>query len=81
MTNSPAAMNKAPLVYTGAAVCRFANIAMMGYRRRQYSAGFPNGRHDEGRLTAIIPKILLVLAVNAFPVPLSLVGKISGVYA
>jgi hypothetical protein len=34
-----------------------------------------------GQLTAIIPKILFVEAVNAFPVPLSFVGKISGVYA
>ena len=33
------------------------------------------------QLTAIIPKILLAVAVSEFPVPLSLVGKISGVYA
>lgn len=30
ITSRPAAMNKAPLVYTGADVSRFANIAMMG---------------------------------------------------
>ena len=28
----PAAMNSAPLVYTGAEVCRLANIAMMGFK-------------------------------------------------
>jgi hypothetical protein len=27
---TPAAMNRAPLVYTGAEVSRFANMAMMG---------------------------------------------------
>jgi hypothetical protein len=31
MTKSPAAMKRAPLVYTGAEVCRFANMAMIGY--------------------------------------------------
>lgn len=30
ITRRPAAINKAPLVYTGADVSRFANIAMMG---------------------------------------------------
>lgn len=30
ITSRPAAMNKAPLVYTGADVSRFANIAMIG---------------------------------------------------
>ncbi len=33
------------------------------------------------KLTAIIPKTRFAVAVNAFPVPLSFVGKISGVYA
>jgi hypothetical protein len=32
-------------------------------------------------LTAMIPKTRFAVAVNAFPVPLSFVGKISGVYA
>lgn len=54
----PAAMNKAPLVYTGALVCRLANMAIIG---------------------AIMPKIRLLVAVSAFPVPLSFVGKTSGV--
>lgn len=58
MQISPAAMNKAPLVYTGALVLRFPAMAMIG---------------------AMIPKIRLVVAVRAFPVPLSFVGKISGV--
>ena len=58
MQINPAAMNRAPEVYTGALVCRSANIAMIG---------------------AIMPKILLLVAVSAFPVPLSFVGKISGV--
>lgn len=34
-----------------------------------------------GLLTAMIPKIRFALAASALPVPLSLVGKISGVYA
>lgn len=57
-TNSPAAQNKAPLTYTGAALSKSANIATIG---------------------AIIPNTLFALAVIAFPVPRSLVGKISGV--
>ena len=37
--------------------------------------------HTADTLTAIIPNILFVVAVRAFPVPRSFVGKISGVYA
>ena len=51
-------MKSAPLVYTGAAVSRFANMAMIG---------------------AMIPKMRLLVAVRALPVPRSFVGKISGV--
>ena len=49
----------------------------------QFQSFIANGKEDEiGRkLTAIIPKIRFALAVNAFPVPLSFVVKISGVYA
>ena len=50
-------MNSAPLVYTGADVSRFANMAIIG---------------------AMIPKTLFAVAVSAFPVPRSLVGKTSG---
>lgn len=57
-TSRPAAMNSAPLTYTGALVSRFANMATIG---------------------AMIPKMRFALAVIAFPVPRSFVGKISGV--
>lgn len=58
-TNTPAAMNSAPLTYTGALVSKSANMATIG---------------------AMMPKMRFADAVIAFPVPLSLVGKISGVY-
>lgn len=57
-TNNPAAINKTPLRYTGAAVCKSANMAIIG---------------------AIIPNTLFADAVNALPVPRSLVRKSSGV--
>ena len=57
-TNIPAAIYKTPLTYTGAAVRKSANMAIMG---------------------AIIPNTLFADAVNALPVPRSLVRKSSGV--
>lgn len=36
-TSSPETMKSAPLVYTGAAVSRLANMAMMGCHTSQYS--------------------------------------------
>jgi hypothetical protein len=69
-------MNKAPLVYTGADVLRFANIATIGCQSQLKTREEP----CDVKLTAIIPKTRLAVAVNALPVPRSLVGKISGVY-
>lgn len=64
-TKSPAAMNNAPLVYTGADVSKFAKMAMIGCESQYWvETGF------DGELTAMIPKILLQDAHNALPVPL-----------
>lgn len=78
ITKSPARMNRAPLVYTGAEVSRFANIAMMGYIRPLAFKTCAFLR-SWGILTDIQPKMRFAVAVRAFPVPRSFVGKISGV--
>ena len=75
-TNKPAAKKRAPLVYTGAVVSRFANIATSGC-----IMSVAVGRVYERGLTAMIPNTRFDVAVKAFPVPRSFVGNISGVYA
>lgn len=49
ITSSPAAMNKAPLVYTGADVSRFAYIAMMGLMLMLASHSQTDFRHRQNK--------------------------------
>lgn len=48
-TNSPAAMNNAPLTYTGALVSRFANMATIG-------AIMPNTRFADAVMALPVPR-------------------------
>lgn len=48
-TKIPAVMKSAPLVYTGAAVSRLANMAMMGCQASQYQHLNDNILTSQGR--------------------------------
>ena len=73
MTTIAANTNKPPETYTGTGVPKSPNMATIG--------ASPSAQHirKEQFDIPMIPKTRLAVAVKAFPVPLSLVGNISGV--
>jgi hypothetical protein len=92
---APATINSAPLTYTGTSVVRSPNMAMMGATTGQLSLNHDRPRkpltHDSENSIGGSREGVLRLdqqspsGISRFgtltPVPLSLVGKHSGVYA